>query len=186
MTSVLSNSYMLKRASWIFVLAVASIVFSFAFTCAMPFAALAAIGALRLRARDAYALVGLCWLLNQIVGYGFLGYPTTWDSFAWGGVLGVSIIAATAAVIAMGQVTRNLTGLAATSAAFITAFAVQQLTVFSATMVLPSGDAAFSASVVSMIFATNALAFGFFYFLQIVGERTGMVVPRVAQTASVG
>jgi hypothetical protein len=33
--------------------------------------------------RDLFALIGLAWLANQIIGYGFLAYPQTWDSFAW-------------------------------------------------------------------------------------------------------
>jgi len=75
------------------VLTAAAILFSFAFACATPFPALTALAALHLRRSDALALTGIAWVANQAIGYGLLGYPQTWDSFAWGGVIGVSAFA---------------------------------------------------------------------------------------------
>jgi len=79
-----TNSMLGRRAGWITLLTIASVLFSFALTCATPFPALASLAALHMNRRDAFALIGVSWLANQIVGYGFLHYPQTWDSFAWG------------------------------------------------------------------------------------------------------
>ena len=53
----------------------ASVAFSFGLACVMPFAALCAVGACTLPRRDAFAVAGMAWLANQVVGFGFLHYP---------------------------------------------------------------------------------------------------------------
>ena len=72
------------RALWTVLIVTSGICLSTFFACATPFAALATLAVLKLARRDAVVVVGLMWLANQAIGYGFLGYPWTWDSAAWG------------------------------------------------------------------------------------------------------
>jgi hypothetical protein len=173
-----------KRAAWIGIIVAASLAFSFALACATPFAALAAVGALMLKPRDALAASGLAWIGNQVVGYGLLAYPIDAESLAWGGVLGLSaLFAAGAAIFAAGR-TRDFGFTLSAACAFLAAFAAQQLTVLAATSFLPSGDGVFSASVVLLIFSTNALAFATLMALQAFGELTGVAPARLEGTAA--
>ena len=73
-----------RRTGWIALLTVATIAGSLVFACATPFPALAALAALHMSRRDAFALTAVIWGANQIIGYGLLHYPQTWDSVAWG------------------------------------------------------------------------------------------------------
>lgn len=79
---------------WITLVSVSSILFSLALACATPFAAIAAIAGIWMTARNAFVLTFAAWLANQIVGYLLLGYPTTWDSFAWGFAIGLAAMLA--------------------------------------------------------------------------------------------
>jgi len=76
------------------VLVATAILFSFALACGMPFAALGALAALTLPARDALVLAVLGWLANQAIGFGFLGYPLDAMTLAWGVALGFSALTA--------------------------------------------------------------------------------------------
>ena len=80
----LSHPSVERRPLWIALLVVASVVFSLGFACAVPLAAFAAIAALTLSRRDAFALVGAVWLANQIAGFTLLHYPMDPSTFAWG------------------------------------------------------------------------------------------------------
>ena len=77
-----------RRIGWIALLTVATIAASLMFACATPFPALAVLAALHMNRRDAFALTAVIWGTNQIIGYGLLHYPQTWDSFAWGIAIG--------------------------------------------------------------------------------------------------
>jgi hypothetical protein len=167
-----------RRAAWVVLLAAAAALFSFALACATPFPALAALAALHLRRRDAVALVAVAWLANQVIGYGFLDYPRTWDSFAWGAVIGVAAIAALAA--GAGAQRLLSAGWAGTVAAFLLAFAAYEAVLFAATAFLPAEEVAFAASTVLSLFKLNALAFAGLWLLQRAGERFGLALPRSA------
>jgi hypothetical protein len=184
MPSAMTEASPWKRAAWIAIIVAASLAFSFALACATPFAALAAVSALMLKPRDAFAALALAWMGNQVVGYGLLAYPVDAASLAWGGVLGLSaLFAAAAAIFAAGR-TRDFGFTVSAACAFPAAFAAQQLTVLSATSFLPSGDGVFSASVVLLIFSTNALAFAVLMALQAIGELSGVAPARIEGTAT--
>lgn len=135
----------------------AGVLFSAALACAAPFAALAALAGWTLPRRDAVVLVAGVWLANQAVGYLLLGYPTTGDSFAWGGVIGLATVLASMVASVIGrQALRPAAGL---TLALVGAFAVFQAVLFAATAVLPSSTEAFSAGTVAEIFLINLLAF---------------------------
>ncbi|MBX5045918.1 hypothetical protein [Rhizobium lentis] len=142
--------------AWIVIISGTSVALSLLFACVTPFVALAAVSAVMLPRRIAVATVLLAWLANQIVGYLVLGYPQTWDSYAWGLAIGVAAFASLVAALGM---FRLATAVPATViGAFIAGFVAYEGVLFVATTVLPSGDGAFSASVVADILLINVLA----------------------------
>ncbi|KQT22708.1 hypothetical protein ASG57_25835 [Bradyrhizobium sp. Leaf396] len=145
-----------RTSIWIALVAGSSVLFSLALACATPFAALVTVAGTQMRRRDALSLIGVAWFLNQAVGYGLLGYPRTWDSFAWGAAIGVAaVLAAFAVSMAAGRFGSTII---VAGGAFLAAFAIHELALFAATAVLPSSAEAFSPSVVGWIFSINLLA----------------------------
>jgi len=144
------------NALWAGIVASAGILLSLALACATPFAAIATVTGANMRPREAFTVTGFAWLANQAVGYLVLGYPTTWDSFAWGAAIGVAALAAVAGVLAVRR--RASSGIAALLAGFVLAFCLYEAVLFSATAFLPSADEAFSLTVVMDILWTNVLA----------------------------
>jgi hypothetical protein len=145
------------RSLWITLIAASGICLSPVFACATPFAALATLAALKLGRRDAITILGLVWLANQVIGYGFLGYPWTWDSAAWGLAIGLS--AGLAFVVSRGLSTTRPAPFSV-SLPFIAAFAAFELGLYGVGFILPGGDGAFTASVVWHVFLLNAIALG--------------------------
>lgn len=145
------------RAIWMALIVAGGAGLSVFFACATPFAALATLAALKTDRRDTAAALGLVWLANQVIGYGFLGYPRTWDSYAWGAAIGAS--AGLALLAAMALAPRRQAPLAV-SLPFIGAFAVYELALYVAGFVLPSEVSAFSATIVEHLFAVNLVALG--------------------------
>ena len=162
-----------RRALWIALLTGATIAGSFIFACATPFPALGALSALFLRRRDAFVLTLINWLANQIVGYGFLHYPQTFDSFAWGGVIGVGALIATAVAIAARQLIASAPWAVGALICFVAAFAAYELALFATTALLPAGGG-FAARVVLYVLDVNGLAFAGLLALQGVGMATGL------------
>ena len=74
----------LRTGLWIALVAACIVIGSFAFACAAPMIAVATFAATKMRIGEAFTVVLVAWLANQLVGYLVLGYPQTWDSF--GGV----------------------------------------------------------------------------------------------------
>ncbi len=170
------------RVFWIAMLGAASVVFSFAMACATPFAAIAALGALALNRADAYLAAGLAFLINQVIGFGFLGYPLDAMTIAWGAAIGVSALSAVAAArVAVGSL--RAARPAAALGAFAAALLAQQLTIYAASFVLASHPSAFSLPVLIDIASMNALAFVALGVLQAAGARIGVARPPLGQTA---
>jgi hypothetical protein len=167
-----------QRAGWIALLTAATLAGSFVFACATPFPAVAALAALHMNRRDAFVLTGLIWAANQTIGYGFLHYPPTWDSFAWGIAIGIGAIVATAVAIPIEKIAQRAGRAPGIVAVFVAAFAAYEAALYAATAVLPSDPSAFGLSVVLYLLEVNAAAFGFLLVLQSVGGRAGLAVPR--------
>jgi hypothetical protein len=147
-----------KRALWVGLVVTGSIGFSFALACATPFAALATLAALNMPRRDLITLVGVAWLANQIIGYGFLAYPWTWNSFAWGGAIGIAAcLGAVGALAVADRVSGRGPGWTVI-AAFLAAFVAYELALCAASFALPGGDEAFSLLVIWRIFYVNGIA----------------------------
>lgn len=142
-------------ALWIALVAGSSVLFSLALACASPFPALATIAGARMRIGDAVVLMSAAWLANQAVGYLVLGYPRTWDSFAWGAAIG---IAALVAILPASVLARRASMPVTLIGGFAGAFVLYEGALFAATAFLPSGPGAFAAPVLWRILWINALA----------------------------
>lgn len=146
-----------RSSLWVLIVTLSSVAFSFVFACATPFAALGALAGARMKTRPGLALIVAAWAANQIIGFAFLSYPRTSDSFGWGFAIGVAAFVATLAARQAAEVGRH----PAISAlfAFAAAFVVYEFVLFAATAILPSSAAAFSVPVISRILAINCAAF---------------------------
>ncbi len=152
-----TNEQQFTAASlWIGLVTIGSVLGSLAFACVAPLAAMATIAGVKMRTREGLALVGAAWLANQLVGYLVLDYPRTWDSFAWGAAIGVGGLAAFVAATLTRHV--RLPELVAIVAALPAALAAYEATLFAATAVLPSSDAAFSGEAILRILQVNAVS----------------------------
>lgn len=143
-------------AAWVIAIAGASVGLSLVFACVTPFVALAAVSAVVLPRRMAVTAVLLAWLANQLVGYLVLGYPQTWDSYAWGLAIGIAAFASLGAAIAALRLTADLA--VTMTGAFLAGFIAYEGVLYTATSVLPSGEGAFSLAVVGEVLLINALA----------------------------
>ena len=117
MTTRVLGNYAVRRAGWIAALSIAAVAGSLLFACTTPFAALATFAALYMQRRDAFMVTGITWLANQLVGFGFLHYPHTWTTAAWGIAIGVSALVATALAAGINSVLRPYGWLATVPAA---------------------------------------------------------------------
>jgi hypothetical protein len=146
-----------RQPLWLYSLVVASVLFTFGFACALPFAGLAAFAALTFRRREALVATGAVWFANQAVGFGFLHYPTDSVTLAWGGALGViSLLSCEAA----GSVTRRVEGKVGVGVAFLAAFIVYEGSLAAIDIATAQGLDHLTFDTVSRIFLINACAFG--------------------------
>ncbi|MCI0468252.1 MAG: hypothetical protein L0Y57_14840 [Beijerinckiaceae bacterium] len=160
------------RKLWMGLLVLLSVLFSLGFSCAVPLAAFAAIGALTLSRRDAFVLIGAVWLANQIIGFAFLHYPLEPVTFAWGGALGAVAVLATFAAQSVNGRRPQQTRIVAASAAFLAAFAAYEGALFALSAAAGSGLSSFAPAIAGRIFLINAAAFA----ALIVAYRLGSVV----------
>ncbi len=141
------------RNGWIALIAASGLGLSVYFACVTPFAALATLAALHLRADERWAAIGFVWLANQVLGFGVLGYPLTWDCAAWGVAIGVSC---GLAVLAAGALSTDRPAPLAVSLPFVGAFAAFEAGLYAAGRLLPAGGDAFGLPVIRHVFWVNA------------------------------
>jgi hypothetical protein len=144
----------LRTTAWIGIATAWVVAFSWAFACAMPLAAVSAFGGSRMSRRDGAMVIIAAWAANQLVGYFVLGYPRTWDSYAWGATIGVASLMAGLAAASAARTVQQ--GWLAPCAALIAAFSAYEGALFVATVILPSCEGAFSPSVIARLLAINA------------------------------
>jgi len=120
----------------------------------MPLAAVATIAALALPRGIGLSAVAACWLGNQMIGFGLLGFPR--DAATFGA--GLSLLAASLLAFAVtGRIGRRL-GVAGALAAFGAAFVVYEAALFAYAAVL--GDLAmFAPRIVGLIALNDGLWF---------------------------
>lgn len=145
-----------RTGLWIALVTIGSVLGSWIFACAAPLVALAVVAGTRMSLGAGLALVGVAWFANQLAGFVVLDYPTTWDSFAWGALMGVASVAAFAAAVAAGRY--RLQEPLATVIAFAVAFLAYELVLFAGTAVLPTADGMFGSAVVAEILGINLAA----------------------------
>lgn len=162
-----------RRSLWIGVLVIASILFSWAFACAAPFAAFAAAAALTMARRDGLALIAAGWVANQAVGFALLGYPADATTLAWGAVLAVAAIAATLVAQLCATRLSELPGLARAGATLIAAYMAYEVVLVAVTPVL-GGIESFAPAIVAQVFALNAFGFVGLFALTQLGSVLGV------------
>lgn len=176
-----------QQMVWFAILVFAAVLCSWALACGMPFAAIGALAALTLPFRKALVLALLAWTANQLIGFGFLGYPLDPLTVSWGVALGLSSAAAVVGAKIAISYPKKAGPTYKLALAFLTAWAGQQAIVFLASLVLGGTATAFAAGVVWFIFWTNAVAFLFLALLQLIAGQlsiAGPLVPRdVAHSA---
>ncbi|MDN5004751.1 hypothetical protein ACFQZO_28260 [Bradyrhizobium sp. GCM10027634] len=137
-------------------LTVACALASFAFACAIPFAAFAVMAAAALPLRPALLVVTGTWLVNQCIGFGALHYPVDAGTIAWGFVIGaVALVATAAASTVLRSLPQGRTALML-ALALVAAYGAYELALFAATPVL-GGAGAFTAAIVTRIGLTSAV-----------------------------
>jgi hypothetical protein len=142
---------------WIAILAIASIALSAKLSCATPFAALATLAALYMNRTNGALMIGVVWLANQAVGYGFLNYPHEAESYAWGLAIGVAALAAFGAATLAAQHLARFGRFTMTALTVAAAFIAYETVLFAVTAILPASEAAFALPIVGQIGLVNAL-----------------------------
>jgi hypothetical protein len=170
-----------NKSLWIALLVAASIVFSFAFACALPFVACCTAAAITLPRKDALVLTGGLWFANQAVGFSFLNYPWTADTIAWGLVIGATAILSTMAA----QLFANYgNGIKQIVVSFLFAFVVYEVALFSASLIL-GGIENYTLEIQGKIFAVNALALPALLILNNLGVAIGIAPSRILRLSLV-
>lgn len=170
-----------RRAGWLLFLATAATAFSFVFSCAAPFAALAAIAALNMRRLDAVLTILLAFAINQAVGFGFLGYPHDTSTIAWGAGIGASALLGLGAAVVTARLACGAGYVLSLALSFLAAFAAYQLGLQGAGLLIGGGGHGLSAEVIRWVLQMNALALALFAGLQLAGERLGVASPLPAR-----
>jgi hypothetical protein len=145
-----------RQWSWLILLLTASVGFTFSFACAVPFAAFGAVAALTLPRRDALLLTVALWLVNQIIGFGFMHYPWGATTFTWGAILGGIAVLSTVAA----QATIREQGMIVTAtASFAAGFVVYEGGLYLISATVMGGTKDFGWAIVVRILEINAAAF---------------------------
>jgi hypothetical protein len=169
---------------WLAILISSSLIFSVGFACATPFEAIGAAAAVTLGRRDALLVSGVTWLINQLLGYGMLGYPWTFDSVAWGIALGAATLLATVAAGGIYRARRAIPSVLRFMIAFVAAFLAFEAAIFGAALFL-GGLQDFTIGIVSYVFVVNAATFfGLIALFSLVLERRISAVVAVARSHS--
>lgn len=93
-----------QQQTWFGFMLASTMSLSLMFACVMPFAAVAALGALMLPRNILVRFMLAAWGVNQVVGFSFMHYPLDVSTLSWGAVLGVAAVAS--GVLAHGAVAK--------------------------------------------------------------------------------
>ncbi len=149
----------LTRPLWFATLLVAGIGTSLGFACAVPLAALAALGTLTLGRGTALALVVVVVAANQAVGFGLLHYPHDPVTIAWGGaflLVGVLAVFAADFIETRGAA---LPQAALYALAFVAAFTAYEGGFFLLSLATHGGLYPYMPAIVLRVLAINAVTF---------------------------
>jgi len=143
----------------IVLIAALSVTGSLMFACAAPLAAIAALAACTMGRTTGAALVVAAWLSNQIVGFGVLHYPQTFDTFAWGAAMGISAVAAFFVAHAVMTRLEGRPLALALPVTFLAAFVAYQAALFVTGYPLDGSEATLSGDVIARVFEVDMVAF---------------------------
>lgn len=181
-TTNTSTSQIAGTAIWIALIAGLTVIGSFAFACAAPLAAVAALAALKMGRNEGLALVVTAWLVNQAVGFLLLSYPHTADSYAWGAAIGVSaVLGFLAARVATRPAMPRLLSL---TAAFAAAFVAYQIGLYLAGVTFAYEGDAFSMAIVTEVLVINSVAYVAFVLVHRAAIAMELVRPATPATAA--
>jgi hypothetical protein len=154
-------------AIWAALLAITTISGTIVFACMMPFVAVATITALSLPRKIGMAALTACWLGNQVLGFGLMGYPWDLPTFA----AGLSLLAASLiAFVIAGRIAPSLSS-PWTLPAFAAGFVGYEL----ALAIYALGDLSmFTPEIVALIAWNDAI---WFAALWLAWQMLGMAVP---------
>jgi hypothetical protein len=175
----------LRGSAWLVFLLVATTGLSMAFSCATPFAALAALSALTLKRSHAVLFMLSAWVINQSVGFGFLHYPHDASTIQWGAAIGLSAIAAVAtASLAASMVGKTLPAALSYATTLIAAFIGFQLVILAANLMMLGNLDAFDVESKSQVALIDMVAFAGLAAAQRAAEWAGVFSKSTAaQTA---
>lgn len=162
---------------WIALVAGLTVLGSFAYACAAPFAAVAALAALTLNRTDGLILVATTWVINQAVGFVLLSYPHTVDTYAWGAAIGAAAVLGYIAARTLVRADRPWLAAAATFAA---AFVFYQVGLYVGGVAMGYTGDAFSTPVVQEVAVINAVAFVGFLAIHRAAVALSLVKPIAA------
>ena len=169
---------------WIALLTVASVLATGVFACALPFAALAAVAALNSDRTDGMLLLGAIWLTNQVIGFGFLGYPLEAQAVAWGLAMGLGTLTAYFAARACVDALAPYGVAAVIAAALPIAFLAYQTVLYAAGMLLPNGEGAFTYDVLAYVALVEVVAYIVLLTVHRLGVTAGLLAPNVVESAA--
>ena len=160
-----------ETAAAVALLAASSVALTLGFACALPLAAFATISALVFRPRAAAGAVLAVWLMNQVVGFSLLHYPTDPSTIAWGLALGaIGLLSLGAAFLVLSR----FDGFVGAVASFLAAFVVYEGAIYVVCVLSGTGVGSFAEPIVTRIFLINAVAFGGLLAAREVLARTGL------------
>jgi hypothetical protein len=152
-------------------LAASSVALTLGFACALPLAAFATISAMFFQPRVAAGAVFAVWLMNQIIGFRLLHYPTDPSTIAWGFALGIiGLLSLGAAFLVLSR----LGGFVGVLASFFAAFVVYEAAIYIVCVASGTGVGSFTAPIVTRIFLINAASFGGLVAARELLSRTGV------------
>lgn len=143
----------LQGLAWPFALAAAAALGSLAAACMVPFVGLAVVAAATMGRGRAAATVSGVWIVNQLLGFGLMGYPWTADAAEWGLALGVGSLAAVGIAGAVLRGRRNLAVLPLL-ATFAAAFAGYEALLYGFALVA-GGTETFAPAIVLQILVND-------------------------------
>jgi hypothetical protein len=100
----------------------------------------------------------------------------TWDSFAWGGALGMAACLGTVGALTAVSHTSRWGSTQIVVAVFLGAFVYYEIGLYAASLVLPGGNDAFSVQAVWRIFYVNAIALTGLLLVHRLAMATGLVM----------
>lgn len=156
-----------RDVAWPLTLAAATVLGTLATACMMPFVGLAVVAAATMRTPAMLVTIVGAWGVNQLLGFGLLGYPLEGYALAWGVALGAASVAA--GLLARAAFARGFT-LPRALAVFAAAFVLDEALLYAFALAV-GGTETFTPAIVLRLFANDALWCGVLAALHVVLTR---------------